>query len=387
MGEQRKAKAFLVTVLILTLTLATGAAVYFAAKPAGSREVYVGMNIAYGGEETAIHIIDTVSDYVNFVILGSLNLTTDAEALGRVCDYIYQKDLSFIIYVGFSNSNDLVPPRGPDENFFRDATQKYGDSFLGVYLFDEVGGKLIDGAHSVDVSKATTYTEAANTYILHLGYFLSNYSSHYEPPELKLFTSDYTLYWYDYAASYDVVFAEYIGTDSKEIPTGLCRGAATAQQKEWGAMLTWSNYQDFIDTPQQIYEDMVYAYDNGAKYIAVFNSATDHTEAEYGGLTNEHLQAMKNFWEYKKTHQPNPPATTAYVLPRDYGYDFRRPDGYIWGKWPADSLTSQIWNSLNVQLENHGPSLDIVYETLTDNYPVTLPYDRLIYWNGTIVEK
>jgi hypothetical protein len=52
-----------------------------------------------------------------------------------------------------------------------------------------------------------------------------------------------------------------------------------------------------------------------------------------------------------------------------------------------DPLSMQIWINLNQNLAVYGSNIDIVYETLTDNQSVTLPYSKLIYWNGTIIEK
>jgi hypothetical protein len=377
----------LAAILILILIASAVAAIYLTAKPANAPNVYVGMNIAFGGEETAISLVDTVSSYVNLIILGSLNLTTDTAALGRVCDHITKKGLNFIVYVGLSSDNSTFPPAGPNADFFRNATQKYADKFLGVYMFDEAGGKLIDGAHSVNETGAKTYTEAASKYINGVNFYLKNYTAYYQPPKLHLYTSDYALYWYDYLSGYSTVFAEFVGSGRMEIQVGLCRGAASTLHKDWGAMLTWSNYTDFIDNPQQIFSDMVTAYQNGAKYIAVFNSATNNTQAQYGGLTGQHLQAMKDFWEYKKTATVNQPANVAYVLPADYGYDFRGPNGNLWYVFAGDSRSNQIWNDLNQKLTVYDSKMDIVYETLTGNHSVTLPYSKLIYWNGTMIEK
>ena len=60
-------------------------------KPKGESDVFVGMDIGYGDEQTVIKLIDKVEDYVNLIILESLPLTNDTEALTRVCDYLYKK--------------------------------------------------------------------------------------------------------------------------------------------------------------------------------------------------------------------------------------------------------------------------------------------------------
>ena len=360
-------------------------------KSSGEIDIYVGIDIGYGNEEDALGQIDKVSSYVNLIVLGSLNLTRDTEKLTRVCDHIYLKGLHFIVYVGFGEEAE-APPRGPDSQFFVNAMERYGDKFLGVYLFDEVGGKLIDGGHSVNVTAAKTYSEAAILYTHHLNYFLSNVSEYYSPARFPLYSSDYALYWYDYLSGYDVIFAEYVGNQSRQIATGLCRGAAKSLGRQWGVIITWSNnIEPLVENPEQLYKDMVLAYQNGAKYIIVFNSPGQfNATTEFGTLTSEHFEKMKQFWSYAHTHpsvEPYP-ANTAFVLPRDYGYGFRGPNDRLWGKWEADDLAHQIWEDVQeLLLKRYVPSIDIVYETITGDVPIDLPYDRLIFWNGTIIQK
>jgi hypothetical protein len=357
-------------------------------------DIYFGLTIGYGDEQTALEQIDKVAGYVNLVILGSLDLTTDTAKLTLVCDHIYQKGLHFIVYVAFGEGGEDAPPRGPDSQFFANAVERYGDKFLGVYLFDEVGGKLMDGAHSIDLTFADTYSEAAIIYTHHLNYYLGNISEYYAPAQFPLYTSDYALYWYDYLAGYDIIFTEYVGNQSRQIATGLCRGAAKALNKEWGVIITWTNGLDglesFVENPEELYNDMVLAYQNGAKYILVFNSPDQfNPPTEYGTLKDEHFERMEQFWKY--THKEHSvehyPANTAFVLPKDYGYGFRSSDDKIWGKWEADSIAPQIWEDVHTLLETHVLSLDIVYETRIADTPINLPYDKLIFWNGTSLQK
>jgi hypothetical protein len=360
-------------------------------KPADKIDVYVGLDIAYGDDQTAMEQIDKVADYVNLIILGSLSVTMDTENLTRVCDHMYQKGLRFIIYVGFGQGAEDAPPRGPDPQFFTQAIDKYGDKFLGVYLFDEVGGKLMDGAHSINLTGANTYSEAAIIYTHDLNFYLGNVSQFYAPAQFPLYTSDYGLYWYNYIGGYDVVFTEYVSNQSRQIATGLCRGAAKTLNKEWGVIITWSEQlEPFIENPDQLYNDMVLAYQNGAKYIIVFNSpAQFNSQIQYGTLTPKHLEKMQQFWNYihnEPVVDPYP-ANVAFVLPKDYGYGFRGPTDKIWGKWESDQLSPQIWADVQDLLEMHVLSLDIVYETRIASQPISLPYNKLIYWNGTIIQK
>jgi hypothetical protein len=350
----------------------------------------VGLSIGYGDEQTALVQIDKVANYVNLIILGSLNVTTDTKALSRVCDHIYQKGLHFIVYVAFGDAEN-APPRGPDASFFVDAVERYGAKFLGVYIFDEVGGKLMDGAHSINVTDANTYSEAAILYTHHLNYFLGNVSEYYAPAQFPIYTSDYALYWYNYLAGYDVVFTEYVGNQSRQIATGLCRGAAKCLNKEWGVIITWTGQPNFfVENPEQLYNDMVLAYQNGAKYIIVFNSPAQFPPpTKYGTLTPQHFEKMEQFWNYVHD-EPSVgpfPANTAFVLPKDYGFGFRSPTDRIWGKWDANNLSQKIWEDTHALLEIYVLSLDIVYETRIADTQIDLPYERLFFWNGTILEK
>jgi hypothetical protein len=215
-------------------------------------------------------------------------------------------------------------------------------------------------------------------------------TKYYEPADFRLFTSDYALYWYDYLSGYDVVFGEFVGNQSRQLAVALCRGAAKTLGNDWGTMITWKHdAAPFLEDAGQLYDDMVLAYQNGAKYIIVFNAFGNFTATtEYGTLTPEHFNAMEKFWNYVNgASYTEFSAKTAYVLPRDYGYGFRGPNDKVWGLWEADVLSSKVWNDANNLLETYGKDLDIVYETKIGYEPITLPYDKLIFWNGTIIQK
>jgi len=370
--------------LLSTLILAN----FLVREGKGEIDVFVGVDIGYGDENDAIKLVDKVEDYVNLIVLGSLIVTNNTAKLTRVCDYIYQKGLHFIVYVGFAEEG-YAPPRGPNPEFFTMAATKWGEQFLGVYLFDEAGGKQIDQFHPI-VDAAENTSGAASLYVHHLYYFLGNMTKYYEPADFRLFTSDYALYWYDYLSGYDVVFGEFVGNQSRQLAVALCRGAAKTLGNDWGTMITWKHdAAPFLEDAGQLYDDMVLAYQNGAKYIIVFNAFGNFTATtEYGTLTPEHFNAMEKFWNYVNgASYTEFSAKTAYVLPRDYGYGFRGPNDKVWGLWEADVLSSKVWNDANNLLETYGKDLDIVYETKIGYEPITLPYDKLIFWNGTIIQK
>jgi len=156
-------------------------------------------------------------------------------------------------------------------------------------------------------------------------------------------------------------------------------------------MITWKYAQPpFVEEPLQLLHDMILAYKNGARYINIFHSpANNSATTEYGILTQEHLDIMRAFWYYTNLcpFTEEFPAETAFILPTDYGYGFRGPADKIWGVFGPDTLSPIIWNATNQLIQSYGMQLDIVYENKTDNEPIILPYKRLIYWNGTIIER
>ncbi len=357
-------------------------------------DVLVGVDVAFGDDQTARQVADAVKGYANLIILGSQMLTNDTAKLTEVCDYLYQNGFSFIVYVGFAKEG-YFPPQGPGPDFFNTTVKRWGDKFLGAYIFDEIGGKQLDYPLSngdKPVKNASDYSDAAQQFVHVLHDAVQLYkTTYYQAPDLKTFTSDYGLYWFDYLFGYNAVFGEFVGNQSRQLAVARCRGAANVQNMSWGTMITWKyNQAPFLEEPEQLYSDMVLAYDNGADYIAVFNGSENQTATSpLGILTQEHLDVMKQFWDYAKAH-PRPqkaPADTAYVLPRDYGFGFRGPEDNIWGLWPADALAPKIWNEANSMIGTYGVSLDIVYETLSDDLPVALLYDKLIFWNGTVIDR
>ena len=125
------------------------------------------------------------------------------------------------------------------------------------------------------VKQAANYTDAANQYenLLNsdtLSSITRNYNSSTNVP---LFSSDYALYWFDYEGGYNTIFAEFGWNYSRQLNVALCRGAAESQDKTWGVMITYTyTNPPYIESAPDLYNDMLYAYNNGAKYIVVFDS-------------------------------------------------------------------------------------------------------------------
>ena len=402
-----------VTLLVFVVLFAFVGADLLLNKPSRSTtkpDLFVGVDIGYGTEDDVRRVADAVTGYANLIILGSLDVTTNTTALTHVCDYLYAKGFYFIMYIGFGNY-DYVPPRGPDPNFFSANQGRWGDQFLGIYLFDEVGGKQLDGVVEKPVPlgqvdqiyiNGPDYSYVSQAYQANVAGATKVTFDWFNPPYPHYFLSDYGLYWFDYLSGYNTVFTEFTGNQSRQIAIALCRGAAHTlgmntghtTGQDWGVIITWKYFQaPFLEEPSQLFSDMVLAYQNDAKYIIVFNSPGNQTPpttlGTIGTLTTDHIDAIARFWNYIKANPRSGayPADTAYVLPKDYGFGMRSENDTIWGLWFADNRSSIIWKDTNNLLSTYGSRLDIVYETKTDGEAITLPYDHVIFWNGTNIQQ
>jgi len=374
---------FLIIFIIVLLISSTLIGSYFLAPNLLSQEeipeIFIGVDVAYDDINEIKKLIDEISPYTNLFVIGSTGISYNETRLNEVCQYLYDHDMYFIIY---THSRTRFEP-------IKNIETKYPNHFLGVYFDDEQGGKQLDIFEYRWVYEADNSSDAANQFVNNLSAWIKgrsfrNETQYYEiaPSDFYLFTSDYTFYWYNYKAGYDVLFAQFGWNYSRQLNVALCRGAATAQNKDWGAIIAWTyNDPPYIGTGKELYEDMKLAYDNGAKYILVFDSNENYTQ---GILGKEHFEALKQFWNYTQ----NNPRTikeinnrVAYVLPKDYGYGFRGPNDKIWGLWEADLLSLEISYHLGYFLDEYGTNLDVLYD---DAIKVDKVYSKFIFWNGTI---
>lgn len=344
-------------------------------------DVFVGVDLAFGDLAQVKQLADEVGLYTNLFILGCTGVTQNRFELEEACQYLFDKGLFFIVYQEYPL--DFSWFSIDKSSWLETAIAWWGNHFLGIYYSDEVGGRQLD--HNSDwmvVSKADSYEEASSEFDTRVNESVSWFRNGYSTGEdTSLFTSDYALYWFDYHAGYDVLLAQFGWNYSRQLNVALCRGAATAQYKEWGAMITWTYTQPpYIESGEELYNDLLLAYDNGAKYIAVFDSNKNYSD---GILKQQHLDALKEFWQYS---QQNPRKSspinerTVYVLPKDYAYGFRGPNDKIWGLWEADELSVPISIDLGSLLEQYGSKLDIIYEgPLRINS--SQKYDNIVSWN------
>jgi hypothetical protein len=375
-----KIRWFLYVVLVSLLVLLLFAGIYsHLTNNSNYRQVdvFVGVDVAYDNLESIKSRVDEVKSYMNFFVIGSSGITLNITKLNDVCQYINDSGLYFATYTHTTTLFD-------QSQWINYAKQRWNSRFLGLYTYDEPGGHQMDYDNPFTViTEADNYSDAAGKYVENLSRILSEYKSQ----DLPLMTSDYALYEFDYKAGYDLVLAEFAWNHSRQLNIALCRGAATMHGRDWGVMITYTyDTPPYLASGPEIYEDMVTAYQNGAKYIVVFDYAKDHaTNSTHGILQQGHLDALKQFWQYIKEH-PRTNYTAddrvAYVLPKDYGYGFRGPNDKIWGLWEADSRSSKIWNDVSALVEQYKPIMDIIYGD--DLQSSTFQYSKLIFWNGTI---
>jgi hypothetical protein len=381
--------ALLTLLILLSLFLAIN---WFGGKTVG-RQFYVGVEYAYGNNQTAQvqvsqiqSLVDKVRDYTNLFVMGSLGLTFDRTALSEACDYIFDAKLNFIVlFTGLDKYSYNIT------EWIQDAKLKYGERFLGIYRYDEPGGNQLDNGRSQLINKTmvnskTTYADLSKNFTDTLTFF-PNYYLQFAP---KVFTADYGLYWFDYKSNYSAIFAEFVGNESRQRHIALCRGAANAFGNDWGVIVTWkySFQSPYLESGSELYTDLSLTYSSGAKYAIVFSYPTYPDNNQYGILQDEHFKALQEFWN--KLHS-NPAsfgsnkAEVVYIVPRDYGFGFRSPTDTIWGLKPADALSSKIFYDTNNTLPSkYGFNFDILYDEPEVIAPLLKNYNAVYYWNQTI---
>jgi hypothetical protein len=340
---------------------------------------FVGVSFCGDSFSDAKLLVDKVKFYTNLLVVQSGPASKNQTMLNEICDYAVEVGLFIIVYFGKFDL-DWQP-------LWLDAAEnRWGSSFLGVYFFDEPAGSLLDSfketwnqySDLITVDIPQNSDEMAELFV----------SSWQSMPGLltvkdKLgsgltYTSDYALYWFDYLAGYDIVFAEFGWNHSRIQDIALVRGAARVQDKEWGVIVTWTfNDPPYLEDGDRLYEDLLLAYENGAKYFVVFNYPEIN---DYGILTDDHFLALERFWEKIRSDNYHVPvmADLVLVLPKNYGYGMRRENDTIWGLWEADEESVQIWNVSKVLLSKYAPYLDIVYDD--DSFSLD-QYFEIFYWN------
>ena len=427
MNSSNRIRKILIPTFLIVILAVSMFAVYMALSTSSQTKAhpnaYVGIAFCGNTTDQAKLLIDKVNSYTNLFILdsGRNPISADQSKVEEVCDYAVGKGLYVIINLGIKDehdSSDWFWGQPSLDGIKQQWTQRWGDKFLGIYYNDEPGGIQLDGSwrrfyertinrlgnssnpalQSLNeiAQKLIAYVEngtkpSPDDYELEAEFFMDHVIT-YDPgiedltaSGIRSFTSDYGLYWWDYKGGYDVMFAELGWNVSVAEQIALVKGAARLQDKEWGSMITWKyRSPPYLDSGDEIYNQMLISYQAGAKYIAVFNYP--YEGGAYGTLTNDHFTALQRFWNDITTKQfsdlSSPQA--ALVLPKNFGWGLRNPNDSVWGFWLSDNRTNQVAVVTAMCIYYYGVNLDIVYEDSA--YPITnVAYQKVYYWNATAI--
>lgn len=279
--------------MVFILVVSIFAAVNLLYEEHSKPEFFVGVEMAYSNATFADvkDLVDKVKDYTNLVVIGSPEISKNQTLLNMTCDYIVDAGLNFVVL--FTDTQMYSVDNSPKDWIPR-ATQKYGERFLAVYRYDEPGGGVLDHAHDslIDetvVGRSANYSYASKLYVEYLYAHLS----YYLVPSPSVLTADYGLFWFDYKSGYGTVLAELGSNHSREINVALCRGAGLARNRDWGTIITWKyNKTPYVESPDELYQDLVLSFRAGAKYAVVF----DYPKVgRYGILNQTHLDKLSDF--------------------------------------------------------------------------------------------
>jgi hypothetical protein len=374
-------QVFTLSLILLMLIATTSFLVPYPLIDENSKIAQFFVGVTFGGNTTAEAklLIDRVKTYTNLFVLQSGTISENETATNEICDYAVAAGLNIIVFFGMFNRPWQLP-------WLNTTEQKWGDKFLGVYYYDESGGIYLDYQWNASNSLPQNYDKVAEFFVNSIRRFPD--MRKLKASSITTFTSDYALYWFDYLAGYDVLLAQFGWNHTLVQDIALVRGAARMQNKSWGAIITWKyDEPPYLDSGQEIYNQMLMAYEAGAKYVIIFNYPKIG-DNPYGIMMDEHFEALERFWKdvmavpnLRIIHDSSQ-AEAALVLPRNYGWGMRQPDDKIWGFWGPDEKSPQIWELSRNLLSQYGIHLDIVYDDPA--FPVTGKYPRIYYWNQTI---
>src|SRR4030065_2112227 len=126
-----KAKYFMVVALISVCVTAFLLSVFISVNSSKVEyvDVFIGVDAAYDSPEEIKTLVDAVSPYTNFFVIGSRGVTYNETRLDDVSQYIYSKGLSFIIYT------DDHYGQLPSRQWIANAKTRWGGRFFGVFTF------------------------------------------------------------------------------------------------------------------------------------------------------------------------------------------------------------------------------------------------------------
>ena len=416
---------FLIGILVVS-TLAVYITFSYGNQSKADPNAYVGVAFCGNTTEQAKVLIDRVKSYTNLFILdsGRNPISENQTNVEEIGDYAVSNGLSVILNLGIKdvtnpNSWNWFWQQQSLDGIKQNLTQRWGNKFLGIYYNDEPGGLQLDAdwfnfyaEHGENLSliyprhpasdallqeylklwSAMINGTVPRNYNLETNFFVNTVLKgdpglqDLNAAGIPSFTSDYGLYWFDYLGGYNAMFAELGWNVSVAEQIALVKGAARLQDKEWGVIITWKyDSAPYLDSGDQIYNQMLASYKAGAKYISIFNYPYEGNF--YGSMTDEHFNALQRFWKditHNKFEDLSKP-DAALILPTNFGWGMRNPNDTIWGFWLTDNRTQQIAIVTSKLLTQYGARLDIVYDE--PDYPISkVNYQQVYYWNQTDLE-
>jgi hypothetical protein len=425
----KRSHTIVIVVIVIVSILLSGMAALefgFLSKPV---DAYVGVAYCGNSVAEGKMLIDKVKGYTNLFVLQSGVLQRDFTSVNELGDYAVAAGMYFLPYFGtyiqatfsswLSNAtqrwgNHLLGIYYADEAggkmlddyvTFEDSVTgdkitktEYGDIFVqqpnGVQINYDLRGiiHLYEPTNSDINSEATFYPNGTIGIVKSApnGFSYQSYQQlqsirpfkdvddtaqrfiardkdniDFLEDKTRVFTSDYGLYWFDYLSGYDVILSQIGWNISMTQQIAQVRGAAQAQGKEWGAIITWKYQQPpYLDNGTEILTQMRTAYESGAKYIVLFDYY-DSASGVYGTLKDEHFKALESFWngvvKNNSEIQGSIRADSVLVLPHNYGWGARGVEDKVWGIFLPDNQTELIWDLMQTTLREHGLRTDIAY--------------------------
>ena len=398
----------LITIMVLSLLLSVAYLMSNSTTNSESPEpIYLGVSFCGNTTAEAKLLIDKIKDYTNLFVLQSGPISLDMNMTTEICDYATSQGLNIIVYFGWFN-----PEYTWQSLWVKDAPQRYGDKFLGIYYYDEPGGIQLDydwenhftnlsnrlrrsenssGRYQIFLDSITGYLNGTvRDYDVEAQAFIS-YMQHdrdllfLKENSITSYVSDYALFWWDYLGGYDIVLAQ-LGNNASIIQEiDLIKGAAHLQDKDWGAIVTWKYTEaPYLDSGEEIYQQLSLAYQAGAKYLVIFDYPTIENNP-YGVLTEDHFEALQKLWSDihsgKASIKPLSHVEAVLVLPQNYGWGMRHVEDRIW-LWGSDEHSATIWDISQKLIDLYGINLDIVYDD--PQFSITDKYNTIYYWNQTL---
>jgi hypothetical protein len=116
---------------------------------------YVGVTYCGDSVSEAKQLIDKVKTYTNLFVLQSGSLQFRLDEINQIVNYAVECDLNFIVYFGIQYGNYC-------NDWLENFDHRWDNHFLGVYVGDEPGGKMLDSYTSYS-NRSSRQTVNKNT--------------------------------------------------------------------------------------------------------------------------------------------------------------------------------------------------------------------------------